>query len=233
MRLVKHDADHDFNAHVKELEVAEKDRKPLTKEELAEKKRQLQERIVRLREEKKKQEAEAELEREKVRRQSAKDAQAAKASWEDKQRERDAAIRKREMEEEKRAKEAIKKKLEQDKLEREAKKRETSSGTTAITTATTTTTAQPTTTTTTKKEYTESLIQLRLPDGNVIKATFKPSDPLRSVHNHVALLLGSSNYNLVSNFPKKVWGHKDSALDTTTLQQADCVPTGTFVVQKS
>src|SRR4051812_23666545 len=93
----------------------------------------------------------------------------------------------------------------------------------------TTTTSEPQTSTTTapapaqptaKKEYTETAIQIRLPDGNIIKATFKPTDPIRTVHNHIALLTGSSNFALATTFPRKVYSAKDTTMDTTTLAQA-------------
>jgi len=93
---------------------------------------------------------------------------------------------------------------------------------------------QPEATTTTqppaKKEYDSCMIQIRLSDGNTIKATFKPTDPVRSVHEHIGLLLGNKAFKLVTNYPKKVFSPRDSEMDMTTLQQIGFVPTGSFMV---
>jgi len=82
-----------------------------------------------------------------------------------------------------------------------------------------------------KREYNDALIQIRFKDGNSIKATFKPTDNVRIVHNHITLLTGNSNFNLMTTFPRKVFSPKDSSLDTTTLAEAGLVPTGTFIIQ--
>jgi len=120
--------------------------------------------------------------------------------------------------------------LEQDKLEREAAKKKAQEGATQQAQTTQlqpSVPAQPVA----KKEYTEALIQIRFKDGNTIKATFKPTDPIRTVFGHVALLLGTQNFSLATTFPRKVYKSTDASLDTTTLQQAELVPTGTFIVQ--
>jgi len=164
-----------------------------------------------------------------MRRISGKEALETKAKYEDIKRLKEIEQRRKEAEDDKRAKEAIRKKLEQDKLERQAKQNKTTQPTTTtVAPVAVVTPTEPTA----KKEYTESLIQLRFPDGNIIKATFKPTDTVRTVHDHVSLLLNSSKYNLVSNFPKKVWAYNDKTMESTTLQAADCVPTGTFIVSK-
>jgi len=122
----------------------------------------------------------------------------------------------------------IKQKIEQDKKEREALKKAAKPDEPPKKGPAEATMTEPAA----KKEYTDALIQFRLPDGNSIKANFKPTDPVRTAHSHIAMLLGNSNFSLVTTFPKKVFSPRDSAMDKTTLAQAECVPTGTFVVSK-
>lgn len=222
--------EYTFDSYEEDLVLPNVEKKPLTKEEIEEKKRQLREKVAKIREERSKEEAVENLEREKIRRASGKDAAEMKRQHEIKSMERETAARKREKDEEKRAKAAIKAKIEQDRKDREAKKQ----GIAPPSTTTTTTTA-PTTTTTTSipvTNYTDSMIQVRLPDGNTIKATFKATDPVRTVHNHIALLTGNENFSLSTTFPRKVYSPKDSVIDTTTLKQAELVPSGTFIVTK-
>jgi len=183
----------------------------------------MQEKIVQVREQKTKEEKMEVIEKEKNRVKNGKEAQVAKKAWEQKQRERDEMLKRKEREEEKRAKEKIKMKLEQDKAERGAAKKATEVNAAPQVVQE----AAPVA----KKEYTEALIQVRLKDNTVIKATFKPTDPIRTVHNHIELLTGSPNFSLATTFPRKVYSPRDSSMDTTTLAQAELVPTGTFIVQ--
>jgi len=67
-----------------------------------------------------------------------------------------------------------------------------------------------------------------MPDGRAFQGTFKPSDPLRTVLSLLSSNGIVGNYALMSNFPKKVY--QGTALDTTTLQQADLVPRGSLMV---
>jgi len=151
-----------------------------------------------------------------------------KKLWEQKTREREEALKRKEKEEEKKAKERIKKKIEQDKLEREAaKKKAQEEDQTSVKVSQQPEIQVPSI----KKQYDEALIQIRFKDGNSIKATFKPTDPIRTVFGHVALLLGTDNFSLMTTFPRKVYSSKDSSLDSITLNQAELVPTGTFIVQ--
>jgi len=172
-----------------------------------------------------------EFEKEKNRIKGGKEAQEAKKLWEQKTKEREEALKRKEKEEEKKAKARIKAKIEQDRLEREAAKKKSLEGegieqkpTEVVPKSTEIVPPQ-------KKEYFEALIQIRFKDGNTIKATFKPTDPVRTVFDHVALLLNSQNFSLMTNFPKKVFSPKDSSMDFTTLAQAELVPTGTFIIQ--
>jgi len=172
-------------------------------------------------------ERQSDIDREKNRIKGGKEAQEAKKLWEQKTKEREEVLKRKEKEEEKKAKERIKAKIEQDRLEREAAKKTESSASVQQIAG-----QQPAEVVTQqKKEYSESLIQIRYKDGNTIKATFKPTDTVRTVHDHVSLLLGQHNFSLMTSFPRKVYSPRDIVLDTTTLLQAELVPTGTFIVQ--
>jgi len=98
-----------------DMETEEKQGEPvepkvLTPEEIEEQKRQIQEKIAQVREQRKKEEAQRDLDREKMRRQSGKETIEAHKQWEAKTREREAMLRKKEKEEEEKAREAIRKK---------------------------------------------------------------------------------------------------------------------------
>eukprot|EP01116_Phalansterium_solitarium_P018830 TRINITY_DN5112_c0_g1_i1.p1 TRINITY_DN5112_c0_g1~~TRINITY_DN5112_c0_g1_i1.p1 ORF type:complete len:627 (+),score=225.12 TRINITY_DN5112_c0_g1_i1:79-1881(+) len=221
-----HNANHTFTEHLLDIENPEK--KPLTPEEFEMQKKKLNDKLAERRRQKAEDEKQRDIDREKNRIQSGKDAQEAKRKWEEAQRERDLAARRKEKEEDRLAKEAIKKKLEQDKAERlAAKQGQQQAQAAAVTAAPVAAAAAPA-----KKEYTESLIQLRFPDGNTIKATFKPLDPLRAVFDHVAMLLGSRKVSIMTTFPRREWRDADPSLDATTLAAADCVPTGAFIVKR-
>lgn len=201
--------------------------KVLSPEELEEQKKRVNDLIKVRRAERLKKEAEDEINREKVRRMSGQEAQEAKKKWEEKTRERESFLKKKEQEEDRKAKAAIKAKLESDKLERQALRDKTSAQSTQPQVP------QVAPIATEKKEYTESLIQIRLPDGNTVKATFKPTDPIRTVFAHMAMLLGNENFSLNTTFPRKTFSRRDTTLDTTTLADAECVPTGTFILRQN
>jgi len=225
----KHDPEHTFEEFTDDVVI---EKRALSKEELEAEKKKLQDKIKKIREDKMQAEALSDMEREVHRVKSGKESQEAKRQHEDRAKQREAAIRKKEEDDDKAAKAKIKAKLEQDKRERAAKKEKEAAAANNSTAPKPVTTATPAPTTTTTTEYTEAMIQVRLPDGNAIKATFKPTDPIRTVHSHIAMLTGSSNFALSTNFPKKVYSPKDSLMDTTTLKQAEQVPSGTFIVTK-
>eukprot|EP01114_Cavostelium_apophysatum_P005589 TRINITY_DN1677_c0_g2_i2.p2 TRINITY_DN1677_c0_g2~~TRINITY_DN1677_c0_g2_i2.p2 ORF type:complete len:222 (-),score=93.42 TRINITY_DN1677_c0_g2_i2:31-696(-) len=218
-----------------ELDTGEKkgpkwDDRHLTPEELAIEKQKLNEKLEQIRKKKAEDEAKAAIEREKMRVQGGKQAQENKKKFEEDQRKRDEFLKKKQAEEERVAKARIKAKIEQDKAERAAAAAKAREGATSqpVASAPAPVAAQSAPT---KKEYTECAIQIRMPDGNSIKASFKPTDTVRTVHDHVALLTGSERFALTTTFPRKVYSPKDNAMNTTTLAQAELVPNGTFVVQ--
>jgi len=210
-------------------------KQPLTPQELEEKKRQLQEKIHQIRLQKAEEEKQRDIERELTRRKSGQEAIDAKKKWEDNAREREALAKKKEKDEEKKARLAVKQQLEQDKAERRARQQAAASASTSTTStaaliepAKTAAVAEPAA----KKEYTECALQFRFSDGNVIKASFKPTDTLRTAWSHISLLTNNSNFALMTNFPKKIFSPRDDSLDRTSLAQAELVPTGTLIITK-
>jgi len=131
-------------------------------------------------------------------------------------------LRKKEKEDDLKAKKAIEAKIEADRKERYSKQAKVEQPVQVPSSKP----AEP------PKTYDQALIQLRLPDGNSLKATFNPSDPVRAVFNHISLLLGDEKFSLMTTFPRKTFSPRDTLMDTTTLKQAECVPTGTFIVTK-
>jgi hypothetical protein len=83
-----------------------------------------------------------------------------------------------------------------------------------------------------KKEYNETLIQFRLPDGNTIKSSFNPKDTIRIVHNYLSNVIGTSTFSLMTTFPKKIYSPNNFEIDNITLENAELVPSGTFIVTK-
>jgi hypothetical protein len=90
--------------------------------------------------------------------------------------------------------------------------------------------AAPTPSAAAKKEYTECVIQIRTADGKALQHTFKPTDKLRAVYDFCIQSGVHAPFSLQSNFPKKTYS--GSALDSTTLQQADMVPRGALMIGK-
>jgi len=116
-----HNLEHLFDAFEKDIEEPEK--KALTIEELEERKKLLQEKIKEKKALKILEEKQSEIEKEKNRIKNGKEAQEAKKLWEQKTRDREETLKRKEKEDEKKAKEKIKAKIEQDRLEREAAKK--------------------------------------------------------------------------------------------------------------
>ncbi|PRP88338.1 hypothetical protein PROFUN_03252 [Planoprotostelium fungivorum] len=207
-------------------------KKPLTEEQRAEQKARLEARLEAMRETKKKEEEERDRLRELNRIKGGKEALDAKKKYDEKQMEIQMAKQKKEKEDDAKAKAAIRAKIEQDKRERESAAIARKAGTAPAQPAAAPATAPVATGA--KKEYEHAFIQLRLPDGGVIKAKFNPQDTVRSVHDHVVMLLGvnANSVSLLSNFPKKVYSNTEGDIDSTTLVKAELVPTGTLIVSK-
>jgi len=221
-----HNSDHLFDAY--EYDISDPVKKPLTPEELAERTRLYAEKAKQIREKKAREEELYKRESEKNRIKQGKEAAEIKKSYEQKQKERERYLAKKEKEDARIAKEKIMKKIEQDKRERESAKKAAEGGVSTQAAAPVAVQAAPVETV--KKEYTEALIQFRTPDGVLLKATFKPTDTIRTVHGHISLLLGNDRVTLSTTYPRKTYSPNGPEMNET-LAQAQCVPSGTFVVR--
>eukprot|EP01113_Clastostelium_recurvatum_P015543 TRINITY_DN1868_c0_g1_i6.p1 TRINITY_DN1868_c0_g1~~TRINITY_DN1868_c0_g1_i6.p1 ORF type:complete len:639 (-),score=217.07 TRINITY_DN1868_c0_g1_i6:232-2127(-) len=220
--LNQHDGSHEFKEFSEDIV-----NPSLTPEERALQAAKLQEKIVELRKKKAEDEEKRDREREIARRKGGQDAIEARKLWEEEQMKKAADKARREKEEEKMAKERIRKKVEQDKLERASKKAasSTTAPVAAPTPAAAPVAAAP------AKEYTEAQVQIRLTDGSVLRATFKPTDTMKVVQQWVAANRtdGGGSFNLSTTFPRKVFSGADM---NVTLKEAGLVPNGTVVVTK-
>jgi thioredoxin len=216
-----HDPSHEFAAHTEDIV-----NPTLTPEERALQQKRLQERLEEIRKKRTVDEEEREREREIARRRDGKDAVEARKKWEEAQAKREEDLRRKEKLEEKAAKERVKQMLLQDKMEREAKKRQQQMAQAAPQSQ-----PQPQPQPQQQKTYTECQIQVRLTNGQVLRATFKPTDTIRTVQQYVQhnRTDGAGAFTLANTFPRKVYTGND--LDTT-LADAGLVPNGTLLVSK-
>lgn len=99
--------------------------------------------------------------------------------------------------------------------------------------STSSTASKPTTETfTPQKDYKETKIQLRLPDGSAIVETFDKNETLSAVRLFVQLKTNESAPDVVSlmtTFPRKVFTVEDYEM---TLEHLKLVPSATIMVTK-
>lgn len=235
LRLFRNQVEVEFHAaksgHLNFSESTE-EKKALTEEE---KKQQLAllEEKMRLkradREEREKQEA---LEKERLRIKSGKDMTEVKRKMEEEEMKKIVEQRKREKEEERKAKQRVRELIEADKAARKAKSNPSASPATPSPSAPTQTVQQPTTPVA-QKDYKESRIQLRLPDGSSFIETFDKNEQLAAVRLFLQLKLGDPSadaFSMMTTFPRKVFSAEDYEL---TLEKLQLVPSATIMVTKN
>lgn len=217
-------ADYDLCEKCKKITTAEDDDEfvahtndivnpTLTPEERQLQAQRLQQRIEEIRKKKKIDEETRDREREISRRREGKDTIEAKKLWEEAQAKREADKLRKEKEDEKRAKEAIKLKIQQDRMEREARAKAQSAGSSVAAAAPTPQQPQQ------AKSYTECTIQIRQLDGSTLRGTFKPTDTLKDVYQHIVANRTDKSVNaftLVNTYPRKVY---TAAELSTSLQE--------------
>jgi len=160
------------------------------------------------------------LQAEKHRREAGKEAQKAQEEHQKKQEELEALQKKRQKELDKVARERVMEQIRIDQLNRQAEEARRKGEV-----------PQATQKPVEKANYTECVIQIRMPDGTKLQATFKPEDTLRTVLTYIKeTSKDNSNFALMTTFPKKVF---TGELLGTTLKDADLVPRGMLVVNKS
>jgi len=210
------------------------EKKPLTAEEKAEQMRLLEEKLKQKRKEREEREKQDDLEREKSRVQMGKELAEAKRRLQDQEMKEILETRRRDKAEEKRARDRVKAQIEADKLVRRQKfgsgQEEGASSTPAPVTPVKP--AEPVAPAP-KKDYTETKLQLRLPNGKTLTQTFGVNEPLAAVRLYVEMnrddgLTGT--FNLMTSFPRKTYlGEEyDMPLDVLGL-----VPSAVLMITKS
>lgn len=208
------------------------EKKPLTEEEKKEQLRKVEELMKLKRKEREEKEKAEQLEQEKRRIQSGKELLSIKKKFEEDEIRKIAEERRREKEEEKKARQRVKEQIEQDKLARKQK-----AGNLAITPvvippvqpSVPVTPSQP-------KDYKETRIQIRLPNGSTMTQTFGAKEQLASVRlfiqmNRTDLVAGVSEpFRIQTNFPRKIFTEEEyeKPLDILGL-----VPSAVLMVSKA
>jgi len=78
----------------------------------------------------------------------------------------------------------------------------------------------------TKKEFTDCTLQIRLLDGSAITEKFAATDTLLVVKSHLEAKIKKQNFNLMTNFPRKVFSGRDLKL---SLKDAGFCPRGQLI----
>jgi hypothetical protein len=202
--------------------------KPLTEEEKKERLRQLEEKMKERRAQKEAEERREQIEKEKVRRRTGQEISEAKKRLQDEDLKRMAEERKREKMEEKMARQRVLDQIARDKAARQEKfgnapKQEVAPP--PVAPVVTKAPAAP------AKDYTETKIQIRLPNGQSLTQTFSAKEQLAAVRLYVEMNRtdGAAPFSLMTSFPKKIFGENDME---TPLDQLGLVPSAVIIVTK-
>lgn len=140
--------------------------------------------------------------------------------------------RKREKQEEKAARERVRAQIEADKAARRAK-----AGIEPISPITPPTVSQPVqpVVATPPKDYKETRIQIRLPNGSSLVETFNKQEQLAAVRLFVQLKQGEAPtgvfpFSMMTTFPRKVFNDEDFE---KSLEELQLVPSATIMVTKN
>jgi len=196
-------------------------KKPLTAEEKEVKLQEIKDRIAVRKAQAVVDDEVAALKAEKYRRESGKEIQKAHEEYQKKQADLDALQKKRQKELDKLAHEKVKEQIRIDQLNRQAEEARKKGEVPTISTA------PPA-----KTEFTECVLQIRMPDGTKLQGNFKPEDTLHSVISFIREKTNDnkSNLSLMTTFPKNVYSGESL---NKSLKEADLVPRGMVIVNKS
>ncbi|XP_077997444.1 UBX domain-containing protein 1-like [Glandiceps talaboti] len=208
--------------------------KPLTEEEKREQRAKVEAKIKERREQRQAQEKKEALDKEKSRRAQGKTLTSMKEKYEMDELKKIAAEKKREKMEEKLARQRVKEQIAMDRAERAAK-----SNPSATETQPTLAAASPAMAAAAsgepapKKEYNETRLQIRLPNGSALTNTFQAGEQLAAVRLFVQLNRtdGSTDpFSLMTTFPRKVFTEEDME---KPLKELGLVPSAVVMVSKS
>ncbi|TPX59748.1 hypothetical protein SpCBS45565_g07667 [Spizellomyces sp. 'palustris'] len=203
--------------------------KPLTEEEKAAKLAELQARLAAKREEKRRLEAEDAKGRERVRRATGKEMTELKEKIKEQEMQKALEAKKKEKEDDRKAKEKIKAQIEADKRERARKVEERKLAAQGISTTQRQVEAKPAPAPAiVSKNYDETRLQIRLPDGAPITQTFRADDQLSAVYDFVAKSRPGTSFKLLQTFPRKVLDGDDRS---KTLKELNLVPSAALMAQ--
>ncbi|KAJ3270668.1 UBX domain-containing protein 1 [Terramyces sp. JEL0728] len=199
--------------------------KPLTEEEKKQKVKDLEARVAIRREEKRQEREREERQKETVRRTTGAEMQLIREKLQQEEMQKQVEARKRQKEEDRIAKERVRKQLEADKLERhrqaEERKRLAEGKPAPVQQPVVQAVQQPT------KDYNETRIQIRVPNGAPITKVFNAEDKLSAVYDFVKLQY-LNEFKLMQTFPRKVL---DGPCLNQSLKELGLVPSAALVVQ--
>jgi UBX domain-containing protein 1/4 len=205
------------------------EKKPLTEEEKKAQMELIEKKLALKRAEKEEQEKRDALERERKRIQSGKDMAEARRKLEEEEMKKIVEQRKREKAEEKAARDRVKAQIEADK----AARREAAAGKQAQPTTPQAPKPQVNVAPTPPKDYKQTKIQIRMPDGQTLTETFDKNEQLAAVRLFVQLKTGDETgivpFSMLTTFPRKVFTNDDYDV---TLEKLGLVPSATIMVTR-
>ncbi|KAG5674533.1 hypothetical protein PVAND_004495 [Polypedilum vanderplanki] len=206
------------------------EKKPLTEEEKKAQLAQLEERIKAKRLEREEREKQEALEKERLRIKSGKDMSEARRKLEEEEMKKIVEQRKREKQEEKIARERVKAQIEADKAARRAK----AAGQPPSISEPVQVPVQTPQVTPPPKDYKETKIQIRLPNGSTLVETFDKREQLSAVRLFIQLKQGDEPgtfpFGMMTNFPRKVFTEEDYE---KSLDELKLVPSAVIIVTKT
>ncbi|CAG7724008.1 unnamed protein product [Allacma fusca] len=234
-KLFKNAEEMEFHAaktkHTNFSESSE-EKRPLTEEERQNQLKLIEEKIKQKRMEREELEKKEALEKEKMRMKVGKEMGEAKRRFEEQQMKELMEARRREKLEERAARDKVKAQIEADKLTRKAKfsggSVEPEKAVVVTPVASSTSVAEPAP----KKDYTETKLQVRLPSGKSLVQSFGIHEPLAAVRLYVEINRTdgvSGPFNLMTNFPRKVFLEEDYEVPLVSL---GLVPSAVLMVIK-
>lgn len=204
------------------------EKKPLTEEEKKEQLRLLEEKMKQKRAEREEKEKAEQREREKRRIQSGKEMAAIKEKMRDDEAKKLVEQRRREKVEDEKARTRVRAQIEADKEARRAK----AAGTTLSAVPTPTPVSTPVVPATPQKDYPETRLQIRLPNGQSITNTFGCKEQLSAVRLYIEMNRSDGNsgpFTIMTNFPKKVFSAEEYEMPLDTL---GLVPSAVLIVTR-
>lgn len=216
------DIDDPIPEPVESTEAPAEQKPPLTEEEKEEQKKKIEEKIKQRRQEREEREKQEALDREKRRMMEGKDISEARRKHDELEAKKIVDERKRQKADDKAAKARVLAQIEADKQRRK--------GNTEVKDA-----PKPADTSPVKpvtRDYNETRLQMRLPDGTALVETFKVKEPLSAVRLYIQTNRTdglSGNFTMQTTFPRRVFTEEDMEAPLSVL---DLVPSAVIMVSK-